>query len=73
MHEETFSLRYLNTKQAAAYLGMSPQWLEGYRCKGGGPRFARLARNAVRYDTRDLDAWVAQRKAASTAEYEVPS
>jgi len=63
-------MRYLTTKQAAARLGMSYQWMEMRRVCGGGPRFARIARNAIRYDVEDLDAWVEARKAASTAEYD---
>jgi len=34
---------------------------------GDGPPFIRLGR-AVVYDTRDLDAWLAARRATSTSE-----
>jgi len=51
---------YLNTRDAATYLSLSPRQLEHYRAAGVGPRFARIGRH-VRYAVRDLDAWVGER------------
>ena len=59
--------RYLNTQQAAAYIGFSVAFLVAYRNKGGGPRYTKTA-NAVRYDVRDLDAWMEARKVSSTSD-----
>ena len=39
----------LNTEQASAYTGLAATTLEGLRCRGGGPRFVRYSRKAVRY------------------------
>jgi predicted DNA-binding transcriptional regulator AlpA len=59
--------RYLNTKQAAAHLGLSTQYLEIARHKGGGPQYIKLAK-AVRYRAEDLDAWMAIHIQKHTAE-----
>ena len=52
---------YLNTRQAAHYLGLSHQYLEIARHKGKGPPYTRLAR-AIRYRKTALDAWMASRE-----------
>jgi len=56
---------FLNTRQAAEFLGMQPQTLDAWRCRGCGPRFVKLGR-AVRYRRADLDAWVESRVRANT-------
>ena len=57
-----------NTDQAATYTGLAPATLERLRCTGGGPRFVRYGRKAVRYLKADLDAFMAARTVASTSE-----
>jgi hypothetical protein len=47
---------FLNTAQAAFYVGLSHRTLEKMRLKGGGPRFRKHGRY-VRYHIDDLDAW----------------
>ena len=47
---------FLNTEQAAFYLGISARKVQLYRQHGGGPRYRRHARY-VRYHIADLDAW----------------
>jgi predicted DNA-binding transcriptional regulator AlpA len=42
--------------------------MEGLRSKGGGPRYVRYGRKAVRYLIADLDAWMAERTVSSTSE-----
>ncbi|GLS28870.1 hypothetical protein SAMN04488498_101411 [Mesorhizobium albiziae] len=59
--------RYLCTKAAARYLGLSYQWLEIARHRGGGPLFVKLGR-AVRYDTQDLDSFMQAQKRQHTAQ-----
>jgi predicted DNA-binding transcriptional regulator AlpA len=44
---------YLNTKDAAALLGISRKGLEGLRARGAGPPYIRIG-SAVRYRTADL-------------------
>ena len=58
---------YLNTRQAAQYLGLSKQQLELWRAKGGGPLYTKLAR-IVRYKRSDLDAFMAKHRVSSTSE-----
>ena len=59
--------RFVNTRRAADYLGLSNRTLDGYRVSGAGPAFHRFG-NRVRYLRSDLDAWAAKRRATTTAE-----
>ena len=47
---------FLNTAQAAYYVGLSRRTLEKMRTHGGGPRFRRHGRY-IRYHIDDLDLW----------------
>jgi len=47
---------FLNTGQAAYYVGLARQTLEKMRREGRGPRFRKHGRY-VRYHIADLDAW----------------
>lgn len=47
---------YLNTSQAAHYLGLSPRTLEKMRGLNYGPTFRKHGRY-VRYHIEDLDSW----------------
>ena len=59
--------RYLDTRQAGAYVGLSVKTLEKLRVTGRGPRYAKAGRRVI-YDRRDLDRWVAARKRGFTGE-----
>jgi phage terminase Nu1 subunit (DNA packaging protein) len=48
----------LNTKEAAALLGVQPRTLEAWRCKGGGPVFVKVGASCVRYRPADLDGFI---------------
>lgn len=48
----------LTPKEAAAFLKVAEKTLEGWRCKGTGPKFNRLGRRIVRYAQGDLEAWM---------------
>jgi len=48
---------YLNTKQVAAYLNVSRQWLEIGRHKGYGPPFTKVE-GIVRYKRSEVDRWM---------------
>jgi len=63
--------RRLRTPAAADYLGYSESTLEKKRLTGDGPPFIRLGRSIV-YDTRDLDTWLAGRRATSTSDRPEP-
>lgn len=64
----------LSTRDAAAYLSVSPETLERWRrldpTSTRFPRFLRLGdeqNSRVRYSIADLDRWLEKRRRASTA------
>jgi hypothetical protein len=59
--------RRLRTPAAADHLGYSESTPEKKRITGDGAPFIRLGR-AIVYDTRDLDAWLASRRATGTSD-----
>lgn len=58
----------INEKEAAAYLGYSVRALQGWRVRGGGPRFVKVSGRSVRYRRMDLNAWAESKLVASTSE-----
>jgi hypothetical protein len=48
-------------------LGVRPLLLERWRASGEGPPFVRLSRKSIRYQVRDLEAFVAARLRRNTA------
>lgn len=71
MQEINEVARYLTPKQAAHYLGTTPQALAILRVRGGSPPFTRLGARSIRYDIRDLEAYMAARRKTSTSQTEV--
>ncbi len=59
----------VNTKELAAWLGVSVQFLEIGRTRGYGPKFVRITEKLVRYRVADVVEWLKARTHASTAEY----
>jgi len=55
---------FLNTDQAAFYIGLATRTLEKMRSTGRGPRFRRHGRH-VRYHIADLDDWSESRSPAA--------
>ncbi len=62
---------FLNTPQAAHYLGLSRKTLEKLRVIGGGPRFRRHGHHVV-YHIDDLDAWSEERAHHTTHSPVIP-
>ena len=58
---------YLDTRAAAAHLGLSPRTLDRYRVSGEGPEFYKLG-TRVRYRLADLEAWAESRRRRSTSD-----
>lgn len=56
----------MNTKNASLYTGLSVATLAMHRCRGTGCPFTRRGR--IFYDRADLDAWLRDGRAMSTAE-----
>ena len=59
--------RFLNTREAAAYVGLSAKTLGRWRVGGGGPRNIKISKR-VMYEVVDLDAWMEEGKRQFTAE-----
>ncbi len=55
--------RYVDTREAAARLGLAPATLARYRITGEGPVHHRFG-GCVRYSADDLEAWAAGRRTA---------
>jgi excisionase family DNA binding protein len=49
--------RWLNSQEAAEYLGLKNQTLANWRYLGKGPRYFRVGQ-LVKYDERDLEEWL---------------
>ena len=66
--------RFLNTEEAAAYLGLSIAQLEKARTQGrGGPPYVKPPGvRRILYDVRVLENWMEQGQRESTAEPEPP-
>ncbi len=58
---------YLNTREAAEWLSLSPRTLDRYRVSGDGPAFHRFG-GRVRYTVADLEEWASARRRASTSD-----
>lgn len=60
----------VDTRTAAAIVGLSKSSLEKKRSFGGGPVFSKYSANgAVRYRVGDLRRWIRTNSAASTGEH----
>lgn len=57
----------MDTRNAAAYVGISPKSLAILRCNGNGPAFCKLGKT-IFYRRDDLDSWIASRRVTSTAQ-----
>lgn len=58
----------LSTPQLAEKLGLTPNTLEKWRLRGEGPAYLRVGESQVRYDSRDVDAWLDTRRVTSTSQ-----
>ena len=58
---------FLDNRQAADYLKLSPRTLEKQRVTGGGPRFRKFGRQVV-YAIADLEAWANARICNNTSD-----
>lgn len=59
---------HIDEKKAAAYLGISPRTLQGYRTKGGGPEFVKISHKVVRYKVSDLIKWTNSKRQRNTSD-----
>lgn len=59
--------RFLRTKEAAEFLGLSPRTLEKHRTYGTGPSYRKLGGRVV-YAVDDLEAWADRGAVSSTSD-----
>ena len=64
----TIPRRLLTTKEAAAFLNVSPKTLEKWRWNGEGPTFQKFGNKLVKYDPDVLAGWVSETTRSSTSE-----
>ena len=57
----------LTVQKAAEYVGLSQHTLNQMRSGGRGPRFLKLG-GSIRYDVKDLDAWIDKSRRRSTSD-----
>lgn len=65
--ETSLGWQKLTPDQLATQLGLSIRTLERMRCAATGPRFIKVGKKIL-YCQADVDAWLAERRYASTAE-----
>ena len=58
--------RFLDTSEAAAFIGLSPCTLEAWRVRGGGPSYHKFGK-AIRYSVADLEAFITKSARANTS------
>jgi predicted DNA-binding transcriptional regulator AlpA len=58
---------FLTTAQFAQRIGIRKTTAAGWRSRGVGPKFVRLSRRCVRYDSTAVDAWIAARERATVS------
>ena len=60
--------RGIDEAEAASFLGYSVRALQGWRVKGGGPKFVKVSQRSIRYRRRDLIEWFENLLRAHTSE-----
>ena len=60
--------RLINESEAAGFIGYTIRALQGWRVKGGGPKFIKISAKSIRYRRRDLIEWAESRLCAHTSE-----
>lgn len=61
----------INARDAAAYIGVTPETLQNWRCQQFGPKFLKTSptrRGKVLYRTSDIAAWQEANLYCSTSE-----
>ena len=68
-HNEDYFNELLREEDAAEFLGVSVRTLQGWRFKGGGPKFIKMSHRAIRYRRKDLIEWVEGKVRTSTSDF----
>lgn len=64
--------RLLTPQETGELLGIAPQTLAHWRCKGRGPAYRLLSARCVRYEAGAIEQWLKDRGRTSTAENAEP-
>jgi hypothetical protein len=69
-HGETAAYWYelIDEAEAARFLDLNPRTMQGFRYRGGGPRFVRLSSRCVKYRRIDLRDWAEAKLRTSTSD-----
>jgi predicted DNA-binding transcriptional regulator AlpA len=57
-------MNLLTTQQAADMMGVKPPTLRAWRCAKTGPPFVRLNARSVKYDEKDIEKYISERRFA---------
>ncbi len=60
--------RLIDENQAAGFVGYSVRALQGWRVKGGGPKFVKVSARSIRYRRRDLIEWAESLVCSNTSQ-----
>ena len=63
-----FWFDYIDERAAADFLDLTKRTLQGYRQRGGGPRYYAFSARCLRYRRIDLRAWADARIRTSTSD-----
>ena len=63
-----FWFDYVDEEVAAAFQNLTKRTLQGYRQRGGGPRYYAFSARCLRYRRIDLKAWADARIRTSTSD-----
>ncbi len=51
---------FMNTRQAADFIGVSPAWLELCRSRGDGPPYVCVGEKLIKYRRESLERWMVE-------------
>lgn len=60
--------RLINETEASGFIGYTVRALQGWRVKGGGPKFIKVSTRSIRYRRRDLIEWAESHLCSNTSE-----
>jgi predicted DNA-binding transcriptional regulator AlpA len=55
-------MKLISTEQAADMLGAKSSTLRNWRCAKTGPPFIRITKRLVKYDQKDVEKYIAERR-----------
>ena len=58
----------LTEKEAAELICYTQRALQNWRVRGGGPKYVKVSARSIRYQRRDVLAWIDARKRGNTSQ-----